>query len=749
MRSKHERAFELAKAVTQDFPRSVIGWATWINSAPASIPFGDVESTVPNEVQRDADVALALADRAALAGRHADAESYARKALEDCPKHPFVLASLGGYILRAIVETGQKSLGVRVSPKDVPRVREAIDCLTRAIDLLLPSASRESLSRILRNRAAGHRMLGETALGERDIVQAHEKSPAAPEIAIGYAYLLASRNQMGSAIASLPAACATNPMLEAKITLASLLDEQGTPQGREEAIRLLRSYDPHAEGIDPAWSPEYFALLFLLLSHVGRDSEANEALEHARRIGVPDPYLDTARAAAARERGNKAQAAQLLSGAFKDRAALTHVAHKAVLAKELQRAGLYREAFTAWHELVPPTAFGPYTLNLLHCGERAGEDSQLLDFCRTLRENGFYERPCIELEAHILFKYAEYDRAVEVFREGISHATEATDQRVLRLRLSALGVHLKRRELVEQDAELLPQSGEIAPGDSPAAVVVLRNGPDPAKAARFAYAVLRKHFDDEHAHAAMIMSLIGPFGPEVSLPDCPVAQTGCGVDYEEIDIPGQEPQFFILEDEESPNSERRELPAGHPTAKQLIGKRVNDEFLLFPGAVQERRARVKEIVPKLVVRFRDCLSGWQRRFPHRFFIQQVSMPKRADGQLDFAPMFRILDEQEKVAKTVEQLYRDKLVPVHVFAESLGRTVFESVLHVAGTEDLQLRCCAGTEAECSTALDILAQGPETVVDLTALATVFALEAFALLEHTDGLVVVQSTLDPEQA
>ena len=744
MRQEHERAFACAKRVVENFPRSTIGWATWVNSSPVSMPFVDVERAVPDEIREDPDVAMALARRAGLSGHLAGAESYARKALETCPDNPVVLAQLGTYILQAIIEPLRTSFGTRASPNDGPRVEAAVEHLTRALDGLADNAPHKRLSQVLMNRASAHRLLGKTELAERDIERAYENSRALPEVAIRYAYLLAERNQIDGAITSLRGARGAEPTPEVDITLAWLLDERGTSEDREEAIRLLRLHEPKPDGANGRPLCEYFATLFHLLAHVGRDKEASEVLEHAGRMGVPGPYLDIVRAIDAHERGDKSQATGLLLKIFGDRAALSQVEHKGVLARQLQRAGRYREAFTVWNEFVQPTTFGPYTLDLLQCGQRAGEDHRLLEFCQKLRANGFHERQCVDLEACILIKYSDYDRAIEVYREGISHAGAEVDRQLLRLRLSELGVHLKRPDLIEQDSKLLP-GPDVDPRAAPAAVVVLRNGPDPAGAARFAYTALRRHFDNDDAHAAMIMSLMGPFGPEVTLPDWPTAQTGCAVYYVELNQTAPKPQFFILEDEESPNSERCELAPDHPTAKQLTGKRVDDEFILNPGAIQERKARITEIVNKFVARLRDCLSGWEYRFPHRFLVQQVALLKRPDGEFDFSPVLRSIDERVRAVEAVEHFYHDNLVPVHVFASSLGCSVFDAVLHIANTEHLQLRCCPGSEEALSAALRVLGQDPGIVLDVTALATVYALEALTLLEQTGGLIVVQSTLD----
>jgi hypothetical protein len=207
-----------------------------------------------------------------------------------------------------------------------------------------------------------------------------------------------------------------------------------------------------------------------------------------------------------------------------------------------------------------------------------------------------------------------------------------------------------------------------------------------------------------------------------------------------------EEKWVIIEDCADPKSERNEYSPQHGLARELLGKKVGDEFFIRRDEVQDRIGRITGIFSKYAYRNFEIIDSWEDRFQERFFVRKYSMQKMQDGSPDPATIFRALDQLEERKKGLNAIYRDNPVSVTSFAKLTGRGILECLVHIVSEEDLPVRCCLGNSEEIQEATEAFRSAKVFVIDPSAIATLFfAGSVKHLSAMSASRVVCESTLD----
>ncbi len=238
---------------------------------------------------------------------------------------------------------------------------------------------------------------------------------------------------------------------------------------------------------------------------------------------------------------------------------------------------------------------------------------------QSLRESGQGDRRLIDCEVDIL---QQYDRqaAIEILRQ---HLQRHADDQLARLRLSMLGLLTDQPALVTADVEQLPSVEDAKPGTVGRAVVwVLQHSGKDWDALPYAYAMLRRNMDDPEAHLIYCNVLL--MGEKKRWPFDVLngVEAGLKVVYQEAgDV---ESRWLVIEEDE-PDADANEYPPDHPRVKAMMGKKPGETFILAAVAVQQRTAKVVELMSKYVYRFQDSIAQFQVRFPDRGDLQRCAL----------------------------------------------------------------------------------------------------------------------------
>jgi tetratricopeptide (TPR) repeat protein len=741
-----EKAFDLADRVRERWPQSGRATAIWVANSPRDRRVADLEAEIPVSLLEDVEVCLVMARRAAAEGDFLRAERFSRVACSALPQRAYPVCVLGQVLL------GVEMHGIWVRHAEVaiqpnsPKMREAETCFTEAISRAEAEKLEEVQVQALLGRSFIRDALGDAKRARQDIEEAYRTAPDNPSVLARYSTLLSERGDTEGALASLRKAVAKDGA-ESAFLLATVLRQRGTDDDLREALKLLRGIAATSERITPGLREHVVGCAIDAARKLGKLEELESILSEIPAETVSPMGITILRARLALARDQRELATTLSDEALKGMASKASSDDKRNLAILFSELGRYHEALPFWQELAPTTVLTPDTRRLLDCALRLGRQGLALDVCRILRQNGFEDADLFETEVGILERY-DPDAAVELIQEKLQHRPE---DKTLRLHLSVIGLRIGRAEIVSGDPVEIPPAAEVPPLQGRAAVWVMRMTGHPEEAVRYAYDLLRRHFGDIEANRAYRASM-DPLGPDPNIPAPQIVGSGTAVCFVEEGTTTE--RWVVIEDAFEPDSKLDEVSSDSLLAQNLDGKRVGESFTLAEGKFVGfgRTGVVRQVLSKYVFRYQECITQWEIRFPDSPEIQmfRLSAAKPADGeQPDFAPVIEALKRKRESTQEIEKIYSSQLAPIHLVAEAKRLSDLQALAGLADSDEVQVRCCAGSAQERDEALGHFASSAGLVLDVTAIATLTFLNLLQILSDLPmELVVSRSTMDEIQ-
>jgi tetratricopeptide (TPR) repeat protein len=728
---ENEQAFKLATALRKDFPHSARALSIWLRTASDDMSPEDLEAAIPALHEKEGEVLVAVASRA-LNGNYGQAERLLRIATLRSPDWPPTWALLGKAILG--VELSKVRYVFAALPKigDCHRLREAVECLTKAIDLgrrqHTPLAA-ESLT----DRAVAREALGELDAASTDYHDACAMSPDDPHVHLRFGKHLGFRRKLDDAVLHLRRAVKLGELIEAPFYLAIALRQRGSVEDRREAQSYFRGIaaDPRSVRVDAA-------LEFAIEDDIEaqRWAEAEQMLANPGAMASSAATRSSLAALLLLAKGNREAAIREAESALASVTSETPTSILRRLAQLLTQMDRDSDALSLLRRIAVPGDDGPDNRQLIAVATRLGRIDVVLNVCTSLREIGTDDAWVFHNELSVLERHNP-PRAVELLQQFLASRPDAPTER---LRLSVLGIRLGRKELVTTAPDNVPDWKTVLPINGRAVVLVLHHIGYAREAREYAYQLLRRCFQDPTAHQAFVMSMLARTSPTEQIPEMGFVTIGSAVRYAEKGE--EEDRWFIIEDAPSPNSLLNEYPPDHFCSKQLMGKKVGDEFILTSGERSPRAGIVREAIHKFVYRLNDCMQQWQVRFPNDPSLELMRTAHRLQGgqEPDLRPIFERLDRDWDHKHTFLDLYRTQPLSLHRLGELLGRNVLETMHSLANLDRLRIRCCGGTEQDRNTALAVIRDSDFIVVDLSALATMAILGQVDLLRSSPKKLIV---------
>lgn len=742
MLEEYPLAFKLAAGICEDFPNSDLAHAIWVRSAPINMSFEDVEAEVPSQLRSAIDTAFALSWRALHTDDLTLAESYARTALTHDEKNRHLLEQLGVILF----ESGRREAASQYTESPQLTASEKM-CEAKS---LFEQLIEKNLQTLPIARARIRFCLGRVCQLLEEWEEACEHLQAAfdsdknnPQYARLFALILYDRKQEDRAIKILRSTIDHDESRYNLTLLAHLLSLRNGLGDCDEAIRMLSEQMTQLEELESYTRSEIVATLIDLYCQTDRVLEAAEALDKLPRgVLAPETY-NIIQALRLRRTGDiggakikaKESVQQITSG--------TDHREQRRVAVELVVLGLFEEALPIWKQLVEPRYLGLHTSCLLRCAEECDDAKFIIEFCAELRKNGIVDRDIFHLEIDTLQKYHCLNRAVEAMHKYLQSAPETPLTREIRVRLSHLAIIIGRDDLVEYDPERLPSVSVADPHLGLVVVEVLSHGPMPINGVQYAYKLLRRHFDSELAHKAMVVSFLLGYREHPTPQDPDVAGAGTAVRYKEDDSDAF--HWHIIEDSVDPNQALYEYPANHGISKALIGKNKGEQFYLRKDNIQKRTATIVDVWSKYKLRFNLCMQEWENRFPETCFLYKFSVKKDAHDKANFDAILKTVDQRSAEIHEREDIYRYNPLSVTNFAVMMHSSVLDALQHLGSKSDLPIRCCRGTDEEYASADAALAKEVPLLLDGSALASLFVTRTYHPLSNLGiPLVVSEGTL-----
>jgi tetratricopeptide (TPR) repeat protein len=614
------RAYELADRAKARFPTSARALMVWLNTAPVTASLKELEDSIPPFLAADPEVLVALGHRALMAKDAPKAEEITRRAVAVKEDWSYSRAQLGEIIFRSQLPDNAEDYADALPVRDKPRLTEAADTCTKAIELAKKEKHLGIEAAALLVRAEARRRLGDASADE-DIIAAYNIQPDDPTILSGYACMKIRLGQNLDAIEKLRLGAKHHARADLRMLLAFALSATREPGDRTEAIRIFSSL-----AADPG-SPSSEFRTQAAIAAIGNLVDG-QRWDEARALlsQLPPSSISTTALAALRGRvdlsaGERQAASEFATQANASIAATASHEDIRLTARFLADLGRHRDALPLWQRLASPTSLGHDSCRLIDSTLRLGEHRLLLEFCEQLRLNGFYDAQLIGLDAGIRELY-DIEGTIGLLQEYLSRVP---DDRNVRLQLSVIGIQRGRPELVSSDPASMPRPEDTPPENWMAIVLVMKSGGHLWEALKLGYRILRLNFGKIEAHRAYFASLL-PTDPLPDIPTPDVAGPGTAVAFAQEG--STQIDWFIIEEEYEPDLNLQEIGLAHLAAQQLAGKRVGDTFVLAEGSVVPQRATILQIVSKYAYRHADCGQNWMKRFPDHPYVQPVRTARR-------------------------------------------------------------------------------------------------------------------------
>ena len=740
-----ERAFELAGELREEFPRSERVLGIFIRSAPDLTALESLEESVPQDLLEKDEVAAALTQRALDSSEMQKAEKFARAATAADSRASGLWFLLGYIIFQSETSKSSERYGPEALFCDTARLREAEDAFGEALRLAKEERSTSGTVEALLNRRLTRIVLQKEAEAREDLEEARQVAPQDSRVIEAYGMSLRLEGRSDEAINTLRRLLPDTLSHHGQMNLGLLLLERGDPGDYRSAGDVLSQVVKREEKL-PEDCREY--CLEMGLQAFAKEEQFDACRELLGQVPgetVSEVGLKTLTAQLHFLEGKRDEASKGADEALaliQDTTSTFDVRRLALL---LSALGRFPDALPLWQRIVALNVLSFDTKHLLDCAGQLNRHGIMLETFQELRRAGVTDRILLDNEISF-FEMYDTDTAIQILNEEISRRPE---DKTLKLRRSWLGLALDRADLLDRDPSNVPAADEVEPRRAVEAVHVLKAIGQERYAVQCAYDVIRHNFQEPDAHGAFMLAL-SPFGNEPQLEKPTRVETDAAVCY--VEQGDSVPHWIIVEATPDPDSQlpETERSPDHTICKAMMGKEVGDTFVLAQGAIQDRIGEIKAIQNKYVHRFQDCMGQWQVRFPELPGVQTVKLPEKSgesgEPEPDISVILQSVDRRHEDVSNVERMYKEELVPLHIFGECFGETAFSALQHLASRTEVPVRCCHGSVEERELAVKALRSCNTLVLDMSAIASLFLLDRLDILENWSiDLVVSTSTVN----
>jgi transcription elongation GreA/GreB family factor len=448
-----------------------------------------------------------------------------------------------------------------------------------------------------------------------------------------------------------------------------------------------------------------------------RAERFGEIENYVARSEVADSpvMVATIRAYASLRPGQQAQSSQFLNQAVAARCPTDTRSLTNFLGRLLLEAGRPSDALPLLQEL-----FDAQTPNfdvglLLRCAGQLEREQVILDTCQALYERGYRDWELLEFES-LYLEDRDYQKAFARLQEFVA---ANPGHRVARLRLATLAMRYGRNDIAPLSNTTLPSPDELPMRYAAAALRVLQWQNQGTLAVDYAYRVLRAHTSEIEAHKAYLWSLTP--GARADIPaTMDKVEVGSAVEYSENSDASA--GWFVIENTNKPSKEFEEIAASDDLAKELLGKKVGDTFVLANSPVKNRVAKITQIRSKYTRRFQATGGQMELKFPGQSVIWTLHVPPPEKLTVaDIQPMLDTIKARSEVVAKLRDIYRTTAITLNMYGAKLGHGPCEALLDLATSEQDFVRCAYATPAALPSAIATLETKSTVVLDLVALTT----------------------------
>ncbi len=742
------RAHALADKLIVDFPLSPRPLAIWLRTSPADCSAESQEQLVASKkLPSDlGEVWLAVAARAFAQQDFVRAERLADRVVKIDPDWPPGWLFLGFAIGRSVVSEGARR-PTRSSSEQQERLRLAASHFQKAADLAEKEKRISVQLEALVGLARAHDLLNSSKTAEDALRKANQLQPDEAHILSCLGSFLHEHGRTEEAVGLLEKSLRLQPSARTEFYLALALSGRNQEGDRVRATELFG----HVTRGDQC-EVRAHALKFAVQGYL-----AVKAFDSARRLlgeiseeAVSQILLQSLSGLVAFEAGDIEQANAQADSALRawtvacDDSLVTES-----LARLLVRLDRYADALPMWQALVDPIMPGPAVDGLFACAHELKRDDVLLDTCQSLREAGTASKSVRQLEFSLLERY-EPSKAADLLA---GYVEENPEDHIARLMLCSCQLRTGRLDLASLSLTHLPSAKDLEPRQAEGVISLLIEHGHTQDAREYAYQLVRFHYNSVEAHRAFCSTFTQiPEETESADISLDIVRPGVAVAFTPADR--TEVEWIVIEDGPEPQLKLDEYAPSHRWCQHVLGKSVGDRIPVPGSDYPKQTATVTAIDSKYAYRLRDSFQQMTTAYADQTGWAKIHTPKLDHANLPPETKLKPLLDRLELAAQYELLaferYRTYHLPIHVLGTLLGRSAFDATLSLIQRDGFGVFCWAEIPTAEEAAGWLRTSPLEIVLDLTALATLFALDKLNVLESRETkFIVSQSTVEELRA
>jgi tetratricopeptide (TPR) repeat protein len=704
---ENKTAFDKASNLRRQYPASARLASFWVMTAPDESQTSWLADQLGSILSADAEVAVALAQRAVqrdeleLASEHATA---AKKSHPDSSQPLYVLAQVE--LRRAL-----RNLSGRTPRRDAAQAhaKSAAEIAGDALILAQREGAKPSQVEVLLVRCRAFLIQDKVAKATDDADAAIALLPQHPDALLAVSESKLAAGNLQEAADAAEKLNEASPAPPVRVMQAHALFGTGSDVNLDKGISILREVTSQLPR--PMLAPTAIMAIKAMI----RRGVIDIAEDYLRSLsGNLDVVTELALKSAIEPDANRA--VEIALDAKSRCTDETHTETKDFLARTFMRLKRPGDALSLLQELYTGEAPGFEPRLLVDCAFKLERHDLIMEVFDRLSEQPGRLWDEVEFEVQFLEKY----NIPKAITRLTAFLTENPNHKVAQLRLSTIGVLHRKPELVKSSIADLPTAEELPDRYIRVAVGVLSQGPDKGKAVDYAYRYLRLHFDELDAHQAMIQSVLATGSvaiPEIALPE---VEKGAAVQYQLQ--PSGEVKWVVLEETDRPVKDFEEISPSDPRTAELLGKKVGDVFVVVKGHIRDTEGVIKQIMPKYLRRHHDCLAELPVRFPDSHVVESVAIePADHPLQLGLAAVLASAQSRSLQIEQTRKIYQTMPMSLHLYGAHVGKNAYAALMNIASTEKLAVKCAVGTSDEYQRASTALANATTIILDLSAIAT----------------------------
>ena len=632
----------------------------WIQAALPEKTYEELLEATPGHLRKDAEVASALSRKALASGLLDRAIEHAKDATADKPKWS------QAHLLLAQAYFGTVAMAVRAIAPLKAEDREtnlanSLAAADDAISIAVTEGDSYTNAQALALKSDIALIQGRKEDAARFARESFAADPTDLQGRLAMGQVSVSMGNLDEGIRILEEAYARADYApHVSFMLGQALMARGTEADVSRAIEVFSS--AKLENLDRELIDPVVASAVRAMVRAKRFADVEDYVTRAEVAASP-VMMATIKAYAALNQSRDVEAGQFLTEAITSRQPEDSRCATDFLARTLIEVGRLADALPLLQEL-----FNAQTPNfdaglLLNCAGRLKQDKIILDTCQALHERGERNWELIEFESRYLEEY-DFPKAIGRLQEFIkANPTHC----LAKIRLASIGLRYGQDNLVEVSEEILPRPDDLPMQYAVPVIHLLQWHGQGKLAVDYAYRLLRAHYSELEAHKAYLASLVPGSRPEDIPATMDTVEIGSAVQYTEGGAAAA--GWFVIEDTDKPNSEFEEIAAQSDIARELIGKKVGDSFVLAKSPILDRVGKVVQILSKYTRRFQAIGEQMQLKFGAQSPIQRMLMPPSEKlTAADVQPMLDSVKAHSEAVSRLREIYKSTPVTLHMYGD---------------------------------------------------------------------------------